>query len=136
LTLDALATMVLFMKRKKKLNGRGCRKKGHDFERWVAKELQGLFPEARRHLEYQSREANGVDIVNTQPYLFQCKRGRRYASLSTIKEIQICPIEGGIPVLVTKGDNEEPLACIPWVKFKRLLYLEKKILTLKSSRLR
>ncbi len=108
-------------KKTKRLNGRGCRKKGHDFERWVANELKGIFPDARRHLEYHSRDANGVDISNTHPYLFQCKRGRRYSSLSAIKQIQVCPIEGGIPVLITKGDNEEPLACLPFETFLKLL---------------
>jgi len=60
--------------KKKKLNGRGCRKKGHDFERWVAQELRGVYPDARRHLEYHSRDANGVDIINTGDYLFQLKK--------------------------------------------------------------
>ena len=109
--------------KKKKLNGRGCRAKGHGFERWVAQELRKIFPEARRHLEYHARDANGVDIVNTAPYLFQCKRGKKYSSLSAIGEVQICPIEGGIPVLVTKGDNTEPLACLPFEHFKKLLTL-------------
>jgi len=115
-------------KPKKRLNGRGCRKKGHDFERWVAQELRSLFPEARRHLEYHSRDANGVDIVNTPPYLIQCKRGKRYASLSAMKEIQVCPIEGGIPVLVTQGDHTEPIACIAFSDFKRLVSSRQKLL--------
>lgn len=109
----------------RRLNGKGCRAKGHAFERWVAESLRKIFPDAKRHLEYQAREANGCDIDNTGPYLFQCKRGRRYASLSAIEEIQICPIEGGIPVLVTKGDHKEPLVCLPYKHFLRLLALEK-----------
>lgn len=109
----------------KKLSGRGCRTKGHSFERWVAETLRKVFPDAKRHLEYQSREANGCDIDNTGAYLFQCKRNKKYASLSAIQEIQICPIEGGIPVLVTKGDNLEPLACLPYSELLRLLRIEK-----------
>lgn len=109
----------------RKLNGKGCRTKGHSFERWVAESLRHIFPDAKRHLEYQAREANGRDIDYTGDYLFQCKRGRRYAALSAIKEVQICPIDGGVPVLVTKGDNEQPLACLPFSDFLRLLKLEK-----------
>jgi len=111
----------------KKISGKGCRAKGHSFERWVAESLRKVFPEAKRHLEYHARDADGRDIENTGAYLFQCKRNRKYASLSAIKEIQICPIEGGIPVLVTKGDNEQPLACLPYSEFLRLLALEKKL---------
>ena len=122
--------------KKKKLNGRGCRKKGHDFERWVAQELRGVYPDARRHLEYHSRDANGVDIINTGDYLFQCKRGKKYSSLSAIEEIQVCPIEGGIPILVTKGDNKEPIACLPFSELKKLIMAMKfnKALTFAPSK--
>lgn len=108
----------------RKIFGRGCRTKGHSFERWVANELKKVFPEARRHLEYQMGEALGRDIANTGDYLFQCKRNKKYCSIKAIKEIQICPIEGGVPVLVTKGDGEEPLAVLP---FRELVKLLKKV---------
>jgi hypothetical protein len=108
-------------KTKKKLDGRGCRRKGHQFERDVAILLRKVFPEARRQFEYHVRDAKGCDIQGTAPYLFQCKRGKRYASLSAMQEIEICPIEGGVPVLVTKGDGTEPLACLPFSDFLKLL---------------
>lgn len=105
----------------RKLNGTGCRRKGHSFERWCAEQFRKVFPHAKRHLEYQASEARGVDLDNTGQYLVQCKRGRRYASLSAIFEIQPCPIEGGIPVLVTQGDSTQPLACLPLSHFLKLL---------------
>lgn len=109
----------------KKLSGKGCRTKGHSFERWVAETLRKIYPDAKRHLEYQAREADGRDIDHTGQYLIQCKRNKKYASLSAIKEIQIDPIECGVPVLITKGDNEEPLACLPYSHFLKLLRIEK-----------
>mgnify|MGYP001321773299 CR=1 FL=1 len=109
----------------RKLNGRGCRKKGHDFERWVANKFKKLYPTARRHLEYQDSQAIGSDIAECGDYKVQCKRGRRYAALSAIEEIQICPIEGGIPVLVTKGDNKEPLVAMPFDHFLKLVKNQK-----------
>lgn len=110
----------------KKLSGRGCRNKGHSFERFVANEFKKIFPDAKRQLEYQEDEAKGIDIANTGKYLIQCKRNRKYCSLNKIKEVEVDPIEGGIPVLVTKGDNEEPLACLSLEHFLELLKLEKK----------
>lgn len=101
--------------------GKLSRTKGHSFERWVANKMKKIFPEARRHLEYQDAEAFGVDIANTGIYKIQCKRGKRYASLSAIEEIQIDPIDGGIPLLVTKGDNKEPLVCLPFEHFLHLI---------------
>lgn len=90
------------------------RRKGHAFERWCGKQLRRIFPDARRHLEFQKEEAaEGVDLVHTGRYRIQCKRGRRYASISAIFQVKICPIEGGCPVLITKGDGQEPMAVLP-----------------------
>ncbi len=110
----------------KKMKPGGGRAKGHAFERWVADTLRKVFPEAKRHLEYQKEEATGRDIDHTGPYIFQCKRGRRYASLSAIAEVQLCPIDGGIPVLVTRGDSTRALACLPYTDLVRLLAIERK----------
>lgn len=108
-------------KRSARQIGKLSRKKGHDFERFVANELKKVFPDARRQLEYQSTEARGFDIANTGEYLIQCKRGRKYSSLTAIEEIQMDPIECGVPILVTKGDDKEPLACMPFKHFVKLL---------------
>jgi hypothetical protein len=105
---------------KRKWSGAASRRKGHQFERWVAEQFRKTYPEARRQLEYHADDAKGIDITNVGAYRPQCKRGRRYASLTAIEEIQICPIEGGVPVLITKGDDKEPLACMP---FKHFLWL-------------
>lgn len=92
-----------------KNKGRHARRKGHQFERDVAISLRGVFPEARRHLEYQHQEANGVDLVNTGRFLFQCKKLKAYAPISTINEIQAHRALGDIPVVVTAADNS------PWM---------------------
>lgn len=111
--------------KEKRLNGRGCRQKGHSFERWVAIQLRKLYPKARRHLEYQDSQAIGIDIAECGEYLIQCKRGKKYAPLSAIEEIQICPIEGGQPLLVTKGDNKEPLVAMRFEHFLTLVKNQK-----------
>lgn len=108
-------------KGKKKPSGKMSRRKGHQFEREIAIAFRKIFPEARRHLEYQDSEALGRDLANVGDYLVQCKRGRKYASLTAIEEIQICPIEGGIPVLVTQGDFKPILAALPLEHFLKLV---------------
>jgi hypothetical protein len=102
--------------------GKLSRVKGHSFEREIAAALRLVFPSARRHLEYQASEARGFDIANTGHYRIQCKRGRRYASLSAIKEVDADPVLGEVPVLVTRGDNEPALVALPLDEFLRLLY--------------
>lgn len=107
--------------KKRGLSGKSCRQKGHSFERWVAQRFREVYKDAKRHLEYQASEANGVDVVNVGPYLVQCKRNRGYAAINKIKEIKVDPIEGGVPILITKGDNEEPLVVFSFEHFLELL---------------
>lgn len=97
------------------------RNKGHSFEREIASLLRPIFPEVRRHLEYQASEARGVDLDATGPFRIQCKRGKRYASISAIEEVQVCPIEGGIPLLVTKGDRTDITVTLYFDDFINLL---------------
>lgn len=101
--------------------GKAQRTKGHSFERLIAIKLRKLFPRARRHLEYHIGDANGIDIDNTGDFRIQCKRGKRYAPLTAIEEIQLDPIEGGIPVLITQADRKEILVALPLRYFLRLL---------------
>lgn len=105
--------------------GKLSRTKGHSFEREIARLLKCVFPNARRHLEYHQRDANGIDLIETGPYKIQCKRGRKYASLSKIKEIQAFEELGDVPVLVTKGDNEPILVALPIDEFIYLLKIAK-----------
>ncbi len=97
------------------------RRKGVSFEREVARALQVVFPNARRHLEYQDAEANGVDLVHTGHYRVQCKRGRKYSPLTAIAEVTHDEFLGEVPVLVTQGDQESILVAFPLDEFVRLL---------------
>lgn len=101
--------------------GKAQRTKGHSFERWAAIQFRSLFPKARRHLEYHQTDATGIDLVDTGLFRVQCKRGKRYAPLTAIKEIQLDPIEGGIPLLITKADKAEAMVAMPLSDFLMLI---------------
>ena len=88
------------------------RRKGHQFERDLAIKLRHIFPRARRHLEYQDGECFGVDLANTDRFLFQCKKLKSYASVNTIDEIQCDRRLGDIPILVTAADNRLAMAVL------------------------
>jgi hypothetical protein len=89
--------------------GRAQRVKGHSFEREVARQLRDIFPDVMRQLEYQENTANGIDLTNTGKLRIQCKKHKNYVSINTIKEVKS---KDGIPVLVTAGDREKPVACL------------------------
>jgi hypothetical protein len=101
--------------------GKSSRRKGHQFERDVANALKGIFPGARRHLEYQGEEADGRDIVGTGKFKFQCKRLKKYSPVTAISEIQCAPELGDVPILVTAGDFLPALAVLPFDDLLRLL---------------
>ncbi len=103
------------------MTGKMARTKGLNFERDVAKLLRCIYKDARRHLEYQDQEANGVDLVHTGIYKIQCKRGRKWASISAIEEVSVCTEYGEVPVLITKGDNKPSVAVLPLEEFIRLV---------------
>lgn len=106
---------------KPKSAGRRARTKGHSFEREVAIALRHIFPEARRHLEYQDQEANGIDLVNTGSFKIQCKKLKTYAPVNTIEEVQADRLLGDVPVLVTAADNARPMAVLDFEDFIKLV---------------
>jgi hypothetical protein len=110
------------MKRSKSQNARRSRRKGHQFERDVAIALRLVFPEARRHLEYQDAESGkGIDLVETGYYRFQCKKLADYAPINRIREVQCDEELGEVPVLVTAADGKEPMAVLPFTHLLRLI---------------
>lgn len=60
------------------VSGAGARKKGHDFEREIAKRWRdmGLFPNAKRGLDQPQGGGVQPDIIGT-PFWVECKRLRR-----------------------------------------------------------
>lgn len=117
-------------KKKKKLGGKGARRKGLQFEREIAIALRPVFPAARRHLEYQDAEANGVDLVETGNFRFQCKKLKQYAPVTAINEIICDRMLGDVPVLVTQGDSLPPIAVLHFDDFLMVLtrYVKKGII--------
>lgn len=107
--------------------GKLSRTKGHSFERKIAQLLRPIFPNCRRHLEYHSRDANGVDLVETDEFKIQCKKLKRYASINTIKEIQCDQFLGDVPVLVTAEDGGEIMAVLPFHDLVKLIAQTRRI---------
>lgn len=72
--------------------------------------MRKLYPAARRHLEYQDGEANGIDIANTGHYKVQCKCLRNQPNIPAVmKEIQNVGIEE-IPMVIWKQDGKGEFA--------------------------
>ena len=104
-----------------KMGRKRARQKGLNFEREIATALRCVFPEAKRHLEFQFQEAHGIDLDNTGRFKIQCKKCIKYVSINTIFEIKYDELLGDVPVLVTAGDSQAAMAVLPFSDFVDLL---------------
>ena len=107
--------------KKKSAQAKRNRTNGHNFERECADELKSVFPEVKRHLEYQVQEAMGIDLDNTGPFLFQCKYGKRHASPNVLDEIQSKEIMDFKVVLTRKTSESEIYAILTLEDLKVLI---------------
>ncbi len=106
------------------MGGSHSRNKGHSFERHIANLFKTIFKDSRRQLEYHVDDCKGVDIQGAGPYKIQCKKLKSYVSVNTIKEIECDRELGEVPILVTAGDFQEPMAVIPLVDLLRLIAVD------------
>ena len=101
------------------MGGKASRDKGLNYEREIARKLKHIFPDVKRHLEFQYQECDGYDLDNTGKFKIQCKRLKKYTSISKIEEVQAKP--GEIPALITKGDRKKDVVCLYLQDFINLL---------------
>lgn len=96
------------------------RKKGHDWERAIVNEFRSLgWTRACRNIETNPDSILGLDILHTEPFSIQCKRLQEYAPISRIQEIP--PLQGQIPVLITKPDDGPAMVVLPLQDFLTLI---------------
>lgn len=120
------------------INGRA---KGHSWERKIAEDFRELgwqdsITTRQARGGDWSKTDNGKDLANTDPFYVQAKRGRGYAPISAIEEIQEDPelryfeatskgprrlTHEFIPLLISKADHKKAMAVLPWDDLKDLI---------------
>jgi hypothetical protein len=105
------------------ISGKTARRKGHNFEREIAKLLRVYYPNAKRQLEYQ--EGVGFDIAETGDLSVQCKVGKSFKIEKALKE---AIRDNKIPMAITKRDREDIVVSMYWKDFEFFLvcYLDSK----------
>lgn len=99
-----------------KIQGKANRRKGHNFEREVAKDFREIgYPDAIRQLEYQ--EGLGVDLKNTGLFRIQCKNKKRYVNPDILNSQDW----DGLPIVVTKANRKKPMAIMFWDDLREIL---------------
>lgn len=102
------------------------RQKGHSWERFCAAEFRELgFKDCITKREARGGDwqypDDGRDLVRTPGFAIQCKRLHSYVPVSTIEEIIDYPMEKETRIVITKADNKDAMAILPWKNLKQLI---------------
>ena len=90
---------------KKRLSGRGCRIKGHAFERDVAKIFRSLYGDGVKR-GYQTRSGTEAPDVDGTPFWIECKRGKRTNPKAALKQALEAKDERP-PIAICKDDRQD-----------------------------
>ena len=97
--------------------GKSQRQKGHGYERTIRRRFADLDEGAVRNYENLPGAVLGHD-VEACGFLIQCKRGKQYAPINKIFEVQSTK---GVPLLITKADHKPDLVVISLDAFMEFL---------------
>lgn len=101
------------------MGGKHSRTKGHNFERLIARELQDIYPDAKRGLK-QTRQGDEEADVEGTPFWIECKKHRR-VSLQKAWEQAVKDCDDRGPIVVHQDDRGPRLVTMEWETFKRLV---------------
>ena len=102
------------------LSHKSRRRKGHDWEREVAKRIRKIDPSAKRLLEYQ--EGKGIDIDTKLPFAIQCKCQKRVNFLKALEEAgEMAEELDKFPIVVAKVMRKGEFVFMEWETFDFLL---------------
>lgn len=102
------------------MSGRRSRRKGHDWEREVARRLREIFgPQVRRGLQYQDGAATPDVIVPC--FHVECKVGARPPIIQALEQAERDAKPGLWPVAVCKQDRKPPTVTMRFEDWLELL---------------
>lgn len=103
--------------------GREQRRKGHDFERWVAKWLRERFPNLADDIKrgWQSAGPFTPDVIFPSDIWFECKRGRKPNPRAALTQAQGDAPDGHLAVAIIKDDQLPPFVVLSLDHFEPML---------------
>lgn len=113
-------------KNKRVKNGTYCRRRGHSFERLIAKLLRELWPKSKRGLQYQDGHY-AADVEGT-PFRIECSRGRddilkKWKQVTRDKELSN---DHRPPMVIKKWDYIDAVVVLPLAIFYEIQFALKK----------
>ena len=104
------------------MNGAGCRRKGHNFERWLVHRFAEVFGEGHVRRGLQFRSGSEVPDVDAPGMWIEAKRGKRVHVRPALQQAVDGALgKGRWPIAVCKEDHDEPFVVIRLDDFLDLL---------------
>lgn len=95
------------------------RRKGHNFEREIARRLRERWPEAKRGFQTRGGTKEAADVVGV-PLRVECKHGKRPNLPAALRQAETAP--GEYPaVAICRFDGGEEFVVMRWSLFESLL---------------
>jgi hypothetical protein len=95
--------------------------KGKRFERQVAKDLRGIFPDARRGMQAR-HGGDAPDVDHAGPLWPECKHGKRPNIPAALEQATIAAKgTGRVPIAVCRRDHCDATVTLWWEDFLALL---------------
>lgn len=99
------------------------RKKGHDYERQIAKEMREFFPNVKTsRAGSRGEDPRGIDLVSTGMFNVQCKARQNLNLFETLKEM---PDDQNMNVIFWKRNHKEDIICMSKDDFFEILKMLK-----------
>lgn len=103
------------------MSGRSSRRKGHGWEREVARQLRAIFGDGvRRTIQSRAGTAEGSDVQGT-PFRIEAKFHRRQPSIPAALQQAAGAPGDSPPLAVTKCNHMPAIASMYWEDFLALL---------------
>ena len=80
--------------------GKASRDKGHNFERWVAKQLREIWPDAKRGFQTRGGTAEEPDVKGCGPFAIECKAHKKVDRVAAFDQMAAAVPAKFIPVAI------------------------------------
>lgn len=112
----------------KAVSGAGSRRKGHNFERWVAIQMRPLVTDGSRvRRGLQSQGGDTAPDVEFPGWWIECKIGKKAPLRAGMVQVIDNARAGRKPLLIAKDDYKDPVAMLKFEDFCALLEENKKM---------
>ena len=102
------------------MSGNHSRRKGHNFEREIAKDLRDIWPNARRG--FQCRDGNEQpDVETDDQFWIECKCYKKAPIRRALEQARLCAGRRRWAVAITKDDGEKPIVTMSYEDWKDMV---------------